>query len=76
MVKCPHCSKDLVFKNEPKKICAQIGNPDIAIVEVDESHFCSGCNEYFLKKEELASAIMQIKEAGDTKNKIEVGVYS
>ncbi len=77
MVKCPDCSKELVEKPGKKKFCAQIGNPELAIVETEDPHFCEGCSEYFLTTEALGKAIMQIKESKNhpTQN-IESGIYS
>ncbi len=59
MVKCPNCSEDLIGKDSAK-FCAQIGNPDIAIVETGECDFCDNCKEFFLTTEGIISAIGQM----------------
>jgi len=76
MVKCPNCSEDLIGKDSAK-FCAQIGNPDIAIVETGECDFCDNCKEFFLTTEGIISAIGQIKNDIDSgsKNSIEKGIY-
>lgn len=78
MVNCPNCSKNLESKEGVKKFCAQIGNPDLAIVETNNPKFCSGCNEYYLNTEEMVKAIVQISSElkGDKKKLIEKGIYS
>ena len=76
MVKCPNCSDKLEKKQGTKKLCAQVGNPDIAIVETIDPQFCNNCNEYFLNTEEMISAINQVKELSTDKKQIEKGVYS
>ena len=77
MVKCPICSNNLVNKqgDGKKKICAQIGNPEIAIVEVDTEYFCTSCNDFYLNKNQLSSAIQQIKENSDKTKTLDVGIY-
>lgn len=62
MVNCPNCCSKLEEKEGTKKMCAQIGNPEIAIIETEDPLFCGECNEYFLTTEKLSSAINQIKE--------------
>jgi len=61
MVKCPYCSENLEKKEGEKKLCAQIGNPEIAIVQTKDPHFCNNCKEYFLTTSEIASLVIQIK---------------
>lgn len=75
MVKCPNCSSVLIEKSGPKKFSAQIGNPEIAIVETQSPHFCGGCNEYFLGTKEVVSAIMQIKNSSSGVTAISKGIY-
>lgn len=72
---CPTCSTHLVQKEGLYKICAQIGNPDIAVVVTEDPNFCETCNEYFLETNKIASAIKQIKNMS-TKKSIEKGLYS
>ena len=76
MVKCPNCSQVLEPKIGTKKLCAQIGNPDIAIVETQDPHFCNGCKEYYLKTNQVVSAVLQVKDSLQTKRTIEKGIYS
>ncbi len=60
-----------------KKMCIQIGNPDIAIVEIENPKFCEGCNEYFLNTEQMISAILSIKNMKTVTPKIiKAGIYS
>ena len=75
MVKCPTCSQTLEFKSGLRKFSAQIGNPEIAIVETKNSHFCNNCNEYFLSTQEIISAITQIMNSSKEKQEIKVGIY-
>lgn len=76
MAKCPNCSTPLEPKEGIRKVSAQIGNPEIAIVETHNPQFCSNCNEYYLSTEDMASAVIQIKSALKDKKTIEKGVYS
>ena len=79
MTKCPVCSNDLTPKEGIKKVCAQIGNPDIAIVEIDSPCFCAHCNEYYLSTKEMISAVNQINElkrSGEESKVIDKGIYS
>ena len=79
MTKCPICSKELISKEGTKKVCAQIGNPDIAIVEVKNPCFCDNCNEYYLSTEEMISAVNQIKklkQSGEKSKVIDKGIYT
>ena len=75
MVNCPNCSKALIHKEGVKKFCAQIGNPELAIVETTSPEFCECCNEYFLTTENLVEAIIQIKGKMDNPTPIASGVY-
>ena len=75
MLKCPNCSNVLEEKKGSKKICAQIGNPEIAIVTAENPKFCSHCNKYFLNKEGILSSILQIKNNLSQKKSIAVGIY-
>jgi hypothetical protein len=34
MVKCPSCSTELIDKEGTKKLCAQIGNPEIELLKL------------------------------------------
>ena len=75
MVCCPNCSHVLEEKEGKKKFCAQIGNPELAIIETENPKFCGSCNEYFLETEEVVNAIMQIKESqGKGMQNIDVGI--
>ena len=76
MVKCPVCNKNLEKKDGTKKLCAQIGNPEIAVVETTDPLFCGGCNEYFLDTSEIISVVTQIKEMSTDKKTIDKGVYN
>lgn len=76
MVKCPTCHKTLEKKEGTKKLCAQIGNPEIAVVETTDPLFCGSCNEYFLDTSEMISAVTQIKEMSSDTKTIEKGVYN
>lgn len=76
MVKCPNCSEGLEKKSGTKKLCAQIGNSEIAIVETNSPHFCNTCNEYFLSTDEIISTIVQINKFGSQKQNISAGIYS
>ena len=73
---CSYCSKPLEQKTGVKKICAQVGNPDIAIVETTNPHACTNCNEYYLETNEMVKAIIQIKEMSTKKQEITAGIYS
>jgi hypothetical protein len=76
MVKCPNCSNNLIQKEGIKKFSAQIGNPEIAIVETKDPQFCDCCNEYYLSTEEVISTMLQIKSAmSSSKQNIEKGIY-
>ncbi len=75
-MKCPNCSKALESKEGTKKLCAQIGNPDIAIVKTTNPKFCSTCNDYFLSTDEMKKSIQGIKKLSESKKEIEEGVYS
>lgn len=76
MVKCPNCSEELKLKEGQKKFCAQIGNPEIAIVTTESPHFCSNCNEYFMNTTEIIKAINQIaKSKAEGTKSIEAGIY-
>ena len=76
-MKCPNCNSSLIQKEGVKKMCAQIGNPEIAIVESKDPLFCDDCNDYYLTTENLAEAIKQIKSMDnpDKKNIIKTGIY-
>jgi molybdenum cofactor biosynthesis enzyme MoaA len=64
-------------KTGQRKLCAQIGNPDIAIVTTMDPHFCSTCNEFYLPTDALIDAILQIKHDLEAEKKtIDTGVYS
>lgn len=76
MVKCPNCCGVLEQKNGSRKFSAQIGNPEIAIVETKDPHFCNGCNQYFLSTKEMISTILQIQKLGKNVQKISAGVYA
>ena len=76
MVKCPICSEKLEQKEGTKKLCAQIGNPDIAIVQARNPSFCNTCNEYYMNTKEIKSTVLQIKNMGSNKKKITTGIYS
>lgn len=76
MVKCPTCLENLEQKTGTRKFCAQIGNPDIAIVETKDPQFCNTCKEYYLTTKEIISAIVQISKLSENKKSIDVGVYS
>lgn len=77
MVKCPDCSKELIEKHGERKFCAQIGNPELAIVTTKDPHFCESCSQYFLTTESLGKAIIQIKEyKKNPVKRIESGIYS
>jgi hypothetical protein len=75
-MKCPNCSEKLEAKQGKRKVCAQIGNPDIAIVEVENPDFCNNCHEFYMDKAQMISAIKQIKESSKAKKSIQLGVYS
>ena len=76
MTCCPNCSKVLEKKNGKRKFCAQIGNPEIAIVETSDPHFCNSCNEYFLDTESIVDAIFQVGNSNtQAKKDIVVGIY-
>ncbi|MEK6885915.1 MAG: hypothetical protein AABX17_03040 [Nanoarchaeota archaeon] len=75
MVNCPNCSKALIHKEGAKKFCAQIGNPELAIVETMSPEFCECCNEYFLTTGSLVEAIIQIKSKMNNPSPIASGVY-
>jgi hypothetical protein len=76
MVKCPNCSNVLEQKTGVKKFCAQIGNPELAIVETKDPKFCACCNEYYLTTNEMVSAILQIKTSKTTQSQtITKGIY-
>lgn len=74
---CPTCSANLEPKEGIRKLCTQVGNPEIAIIETNNPHFCNNCSEYFLDTTELISAIKQVKELR-TKDKQEIskGIYT
>ena len=79
MAKCPICLNELIQKEGTKKVCAQIGNPDIAIVEVENPCFCNHCNEFYLSTKEMISAVKQINELKQSSDKsiaIDKGIYS
>jgi len=77
MVKCPTCLENLELKEGTRKFCAQIGNPEIAIVETQNPHFCKKCNEYFLTTKEIINSIKQISELKThEKQAISTGIYS
>jgi len=77
MVKCPNCSNVLEQKNGMKKFSAQIGNPEIAVVETKDPKFCSYCNEYYLTTNELVSALIQIKASKTSQTQtISKGIYN
>ncbi len=73
---CPNCNSPLELKKGVKKLCAQIGNPDIAIVETTDPYFCKECIEYFLPTKEIISIISQVNDMQKDKKIIEKGVYS
>ncbi len=62
MVKCPTCNTILEHKEGEKKFAAQIGNPEIAIINTNAPHFCSGCNEYYLTTEDITQAVCNVSE--------------
>ncbi|MCK5449371.1 aminoglycoside 6-adenylyltransferase [Candidatus Pacearchaeota archaeon] len=76
MVKCSTCSKELIDKKGSKKFCAQIGNPELAIVETENPKFCDCCNEYYLDTPSIAKAVFQIKLAKEQNStSISKGIY-
>jgi hypothetical protein len=76
MVKCPNCNSILEQKQGTKKFSAQIGNPEIAIIETKDPYFCNGCNQYFLTTEEIIAATIQVKNNLSGVKSIATGVYS
>lgn len=76
-MKCPTCSSTLEQKQGVKKLCAQIGNPEIAIYEAKDPLFCGSCNDYYLSTEQIVKAIVQIKGYSEgSKAPIQPGIYS
>lgn len=78
MVKCPICNTTLEHKEGEKKFAAQIGNPEIAIIKTNNPHFCGGCNEYYLKTEDIAKAVVSVSVINKKQNvhlDIATGIY-